>query len=154
MLRDQLAPWAQARAAEGYNIHWDDAEIGGFPGAFRFDFTNLSFGTLRPVPLAVNAGRASAWAMPWNLKHWEFTTPSGGRVIEPSGSAGFDMRRVDGTVDVEGRIVAAVDVTALDLNGIAYRSASDPATQPHRHRARPVAATERRDPAHAGAGLW
>jgi len=116
-LREQLAPWAQARAAEGYDIHWDDAAVGGFPGAFRFDFTNLSFGTLRPVPVAVNGGHASAWAMPWNLRHWEFTIPSGARVIEPSGSAGFDMRRVDGIVDVEGRVVSAIDVTALDLNG-------------------------------------
>jgi hypothetical protein len=117
-LRDQLLPWAQARATEGYNIHWDDAEIGGFPGAFRFDFTNLSFDTLRPVPVAVNASSASAWAMPWNLKHWEFTTPSGARVVEPSGSAGFEMRRVDGAVDVEGRVVTAIDVTALGLTGL------------------------------------
>jgi len=118
MLRDQLSPWTQARASEGYTIHWDDAAIGGFPGAFRFDFTNLSFGTLRPVPVAMNAGRASAWAMPWNLKHWEFTTPGGARVIDPSGNTGFDIRRVDGAVDVEGRFVAAVDVTAVDLTGL------------------------------------
>ncbi len=118
MLRDQLLPWAQARATEGYIIHWDDAEVGGFPGSFRFDFTNLSFGTLRPVPVAMNAGSVSSWAMPWNLKHWEFTTPGGARVVDPSGTAGFDIRRVDGAVDVEGRIVAAIDVTAVDLNGL------------------------------------
>jgi hypothetical protein len=117
-LLDQLAPWAEARAAEGYVIHWTQAKVGGFPGAFRFDFSDLSFETERPVPLAASAGRASAWAMPWNLKHWEFTTPSAARVVEPSRSAGFAMRRVDGAVDVEGRIVAAVDVTALDLDGL------------------------------------
>ena len=75
-LREQLVPWAQARASEGYIIRWDDAEVGGFPGSFRFDFTNLSFGTLRPVPVAMNAPTVSAWAMPWNLKHWEFTSAS------------------------------------------------------------------------------
>ena len=117
-LRDQLLPWAQARAAQGYVVHWDDAAIGGFPGSFRFDFTNLSFGTLRPVPVAMNAGSVSAWAMPWNLKHWEFTAPGGARIVEPSGSAGFDLRRLDGAVDVEGRVVAAIDVTAIDLTGI------------------------------------
>src|SRR5579863_2205663 len=118
MLREQLQPWAQARAAEGYDIHWDDAAVGGFPGSFRFDFTKLSFGTLRPVPVAVNAASVSAWAMPWNLRHWECTTPSGERIVDPSGTAGFDMRRVDGAVDVEGRVVAAIDVTAVDLNGL------------------------------------
>lgn len=142
-LREQLAPWAQARAAEGYDIHWDDAAIGGFPGAFRFDFTNLSFGTLRPVPVAVNAGSASAWAMPWNLKHWEFTTPNGARVVEPSGSAGFNIRRVDGAVDVEGRVVAAIDVTAVELSGLGLAQGATidhaeahielPATPPQSH---------------------
>ncbi|HEV8015490.1 MAG TPA: DUF2125 domain-containing protein [Stellaceae bacterium] len=118
VLRDQLGPWAEARAAEGYLIHWDDAQIGGFPGSFRFDFTNLSFGTLRPLPVAINAASASAWAMPWNLRHWEFTAPSGARVVEPSGTAGFDARRLDGAVDVEGRAAAALDITALDLAGL------------------------------------
>jgi hypothetical protein len=143
MLRDQLLPWAQARAADGYIIHWDDAEIGGFPGSFRFDISNLSFGTLRPVPVAVNAASVSAWAMPWNLKHWEFTTASGARVVDPSGSAGFDMRRVDGAVDVEGRVVAAIDVTAVDLSGLGIAQGTKigdaeahielPATPPQSH---------------------
>ena len=117
-LRDQLTPWAQARATEGYIIHWDDAEVGGFPGSFRFDFTNLSFGTSRPAPVAMQASSASAWAMPWNLRHWEFTAPSGARVVEATGSAGFDIRRVDGAVDFEGPVVAAIDITAGDLGGI------------------------------------
>ena len=142
-LRDQLAPWAEARAAEGYLIHWTKAEIGGFPGALRFDFSDLSFETQRPVPLAVSAGRASAWAMPWNLKHWEFTAPSGARVVEPSRSAGFAVRRLDGVVDVEGRMVAAVDVNALDLDGLGLAQGTNignaaahielPATPPRSH---------------------
>lgn len=142
-LRGQLLPWAQARASEGYVVHWDDAEIGGFPGSFRFDFTNLSFGTLRPVPVTMNAGSASAWAMPWNLKHWEFTAPGGARVVEPTGSTGFDMRRVDGAVDVEGRVVAAIDITAVGLTGIGVAEGAKigdaeahielPATPPQSH---------------------
>ena len=117
VLRGQLAPWAEARAAEGYLIHWDEVLVGGFPGSFRFDFTNLSFGTLRPVPIALNASSASAWAMPWNLRHWEFSAPGGGRLVEPSGTAGFEARRLDGAVDVEGRTMSALDLTALDLSG-------------------------------------
>ncbi|HEY1503478.1 MAG TPA: DUF2125 domain-containing protein [Stellaceae bacterium] len=142
-LRDQLLPWAQARAAEGYDVHWDAADLGGFPGSFRFNFTNLSFGALRPVPVAMSAASATAWAMPWNLRHWEFTTPSGAHVVEPGDSAGFDMRRVDGAVDVEGRIVAAIDVTATDLNGLGLAQGTKigkaeahielPATPPQSH---------------------
>jgi hypothetical protein len=117
-LREQLVPWAQARASEGYIVHWDDAEVGGFPGSFRFNFTNLSFGTLRPVPVAMNAPTLSAWAMPWNLKHWEFTTASGTRIVDTGGNVGFELHRVDGAVDVEGRVVAAIDVTAVGLTGL------------------------------------
>jgi hypothetical protein len=143
MLRAQLQPWAEARANEGFNIHWDEAEIGGFPGSFRLDFTNVSFDALRPVPLAVNAGKASAWAAPWNLRHWEFAAASGARIVEPSGTAGFSMRRIDGAVDVEGRFVAAIDVTAADLSGIGLAQGTTiangkahieiPATPPRSH---------------------
>lgn len=117
-LRDQLEPWAQSRADQGYLVRWDDAQVNGFPGSFRFDFTNLSFGTMRPVPVALNAATLSAWAMPWNLKHWEFTAPSGARLVEPTNSAGFDAQHLDGAVDVEGRTVAAVDLTAVGLSGV------------------------------------
>lgn len=118
MLRDQLEPWAQAQADQGYLVRWDDAKVGGFPGSFRFDFTNLSFGTLRPVPVAINAATVAAWAMPWNLKHWEFTAPSGARLVDPSNSGGFDTQHLDGAIDVEDRAVAAIDVTAVGVNGV------------------------------------
>lgn len=118
MLRDQIKPWAQARADQGYLVHWDNAKVGGFPGSFRFEFTNLSVGTARPVPVAVDAASVSAWAMPWNLKHWEFTAASGAQVLDPGNSAGFTTRRLDGAVDVEDRAAAAIDVTAVGLDGV------------------------------------
>src|ERR1700749_637453 len=68
MLRDQIKPWAEARADQGYLMRWDDVKVGGFPSAFRFDFTDLSFGAARPVPVAIDAATVSARAMPWNLK--------------------------------------------------------------------------------------
>jgi hypothetical protein len=142
-LREQLVPWAQARASEGFIIRWDDAQVTGFPGSFRFEFNNLSFGTLRPLPVAMNAPSASAWAMPWNLKHWEFTTSSGTRIVDTSGSVGFELRRIDGAVDVEGRVVAAIDVTAMGLTGLGLAQGTGigdaeahielPATPPQNH---------------------
>jgi hypothetical protein len=143
MLRDQLEPWAQSRAAQGYLVRWDDAQVHGFPGSFRFDFTNLSFGTTRPLPVALNAAAISAWAMPWNLKHWEFTAPDGARLVEATGTAGFDARHLDGAVDVENRTVAAVDITAVGLAGIGIAQGLQigdaeahielPAVPPHSH---------------------
>lgn len=118
VLRDQLEPWAQSRAANGYLVRWDDAAVAGFPGSFRFDFTNLSIGATRPLPVAMDAASVSAWAMPWNLKHWEFTAAGGARLVEPSGSAGFDVHQLDGAVDIDNRAVAAVDLTAVGLAGI------------------------------------
>ncbi len=142
-LREQLVPWAQARANEGFIVRWDDAQVTGFPGSFRFEFVNLSFGTLRPLPVAMNAPSASAWAMPWNLKHWEFTTSSGTRIVDTSGTVGFELRRVDGAVDIEGRVVAAIDVTAVGLTGLGLAQGTGigdaeahielPATPPQSH---------------------
>ncbi len=117
-LRDGLVPWAEQAQAQGYLVRWDDAQVGGFPGAFRFDFTNLSFGAARPLPVAVNAGAASVWAMPWNLKHWEFTAPQGARIGEPTGIAGFAIGHLDGALDVGGAATNQLDLTALNLTGI------------------------------------
>ncbi|HEY3920216.1 MAG TPA: DUF2125 domain-containing protein [Stellaceae bacterium] len=117
-LREQLAPWAEARAAEGYLVRWDKARISGFPGAFRIDFANLNVGTLRPLPVAISAGAASAWAMPWNFRHWEFTAPQGARLLDPTGTSGFAAHHLDGVLDVEGRTATQLDITALDVAGI------------------------------------
>jgi hypothetical protein len=116
-LRDQLAPWAEAQAAEGYIVHWDRVSVAGFPGPFRFKFDHLALGTARPVPLTATAARAEAWAMPWNLNHWEFTTPNGAQLAEPSNSAGVTTRRLDGTVEVTAGKITAIDVAAIDIAG-------------------------------------
>lgn len=118
IIRDQLEPWAEARAAEGYAVHWDSSNVTGFPGSFRINFAQLSFSTARPLPVALNAASASAWAMPWNLKHWEFTAPDGASLAEPTGTAGFDARHFDGSFDLGTAAASAVDLTALDLFGI------------------------------------
>lgn len=117
LLRDRLQRWAEARAAAGYLLRWDKATVGGFPGAFRLDFTNLSVGAMRPLPIAMNATVASAWSMPWNLHHWDFSAPDGARLVEPTGSVGFDVHRLGGAIDLEPTMTA-LDLTALDLAGI------------------------------------
>jgi hypothetical protein len=66
----------------------------------------------------MDAATVSAWAMPWNLRHWEFTAPGGARLVEPSGTAGFDLRRLDGAVDIDDQAVSAIDLTAVGLAGI------------------------------------
>lgn len=142
-LRERLGPWAEARAAEGYLIRWDKARIAGFPGAFRIDFTNLNVATLRPLPIAITAGSASAWAMPWNFRHWEFSAAGGAQMLEPTGTAGFAMKRLDGALDVEGRTATALDLTALNITGIGLADGIEvgdaeahielPATPPQSH---------------------
>jgi hypothetical protein len=117
-IRDRLEPWAQARAAEGYLVRWDQVEVTGFPGSFRLAFTQLSFGTARPVPVTIDAAEASVWAMPWNLRHWEFTAPQGAQLVEQTQNAGFAARYFDGAFDVGTTAATAVDLTALDLNGV------------------------------------
>ena len=117
-IRNQLEPWARAQAAQGYVVHWDTADVTGFPGSFRLVFTHLSFGTARPVPVTIDASAASVWAMPWNLHHWEFTAPQGAQLVEQTHSAGFAARHFDGAFDVGASAATAVDLTALDLTGV------------------------------------
>jgi hypothetical protein len=118
VLRDQLVPWAQARDAEGIHVRWDDADVDGFPAFFRFRLTNVSYGALRPVPVAMSTPELSVWAMPWNLRHWEFSAPKGARLVEPTGTAGFDTTHLDGSFDSDADQGITLDVTALKLNGM------------------------------------
>jgi hypothetical protein len=117
-IRDQIEPWAQARAAEGYVLRWDHVEVTGFPGSFRIAVTQLNVSTTRPVPVTIDAAEASVWAMPWNLRHWEFTAPQGAQLLEPTRNAGFAARHFDGAFEAGDTAASAVDVTALDLSGI------------------------------------
>ncbi len=118
VLRDQLVPWAQARAAEGYPTHWDNADIDGFPVAFRFRFTNASYGALRPVPVAMSAPELLVWAKPWNLHHWEFSAPQGARLVETTGTGGFDAAHLDGEFHNDDDQGTSIDIIARNLGGI------------------------------------
>jgi hypothetical protein len=114
-IRDALVPWAEARQAEGYLLRWDDAQVAGFPTAFRISFTTATVGAQRPVPTILTAPLLVAWAAPWNLQRWEFSTPDGARVGDAVGAAGFDIGHLDGAIDIGDD--AAFDATALDLAG-------------------------------------
>ena len=70
------------------------------------------------MPVTIDATKASVWAMPWNLRHWEFTAPQGAQLVEQTQNAGFAARHFDGAFDVGDTAASAVDITALDLSGV------------------------------------
>lgn len=116
-LRDGLAPWASAQQAQGYKASWDEVEIGGFPGSFRFRFTKASFGAERPLPVALDLPVLVAWAEPWNLHHWRFTSESGAKLSDALGAASVDLGRLDGSVELGNQGGGVLDVSAFDLTG-------------------------------------
>jgi len=116
-IRDRLVPWAEAQQARGDRLSWDDAAVDGFPGFFHLHFTNPSFGAARPLPVAVSAPQIVARAAPWNLRHWEFSAPSGATLSDALNLAGFTLGRLDGSGEVDDATGLSLDVTALDLAG-------------------------------------
>src|SRR5262249_51895343 len=116
-LRAELEPFVKTRTDEGYTIRWDRVAVHGFPAFFRYDFTNLTFGTRRPLPVLLEAAAASLSTLPGDFKHWRFATPSGARLVEASGVAGFEAANLDGVIDVGNTATTFIDVSALNLDG-------------------------------------
>ncbi len=116
-IRGELLPWAEAQQARGYRLSWDGASVDGFPGAFRLHFTNAAFAAAPPLPVAASAPLLVVWAAPWNLRHWEFSAPSGATVADAQNLAGFALGHLDGSGEAGGDLGLSLDVTALDLAG-------------------------------------
>lgn len=117
-LRDGLAPWAEAERAQGFIVQWDQVELSGFPGDFRFRFTKPSFGAVRPLPVTLDAPSLVVSASPWNLHHWQLAATEGARLSGPLGVVGVDLGRLEASTreGANGEIV--LDILASTLDGI------------------------------------
>ncbi len=114
-LRDGLDPWAEAQRAQGLDAAWDQVEISGFPGAFRFHFVKASFSARRPLPARFSAPDLVVWAAPWNPRHWQFAAADGAQ-LDTAEFATFAARRVEGSATLGGPN-AVLDATASDITG-------------------------------------
>jgi hypothetical protein len=117
-LSDGLAPWAEARRAEGYRVEWENVAVGGFPMSFRYLFTKARFSADRPLPATLEAPRLVVSTEPWNLRHWRFRTPEGARLADPQSLVGFDLGKVEGSAGIGANDVTMIDVAASSLDGI------------------------------------
>lgn len=115
-LQDGLQPWSEAQRAHGYDAHWDDFSIDGFPSEFRLRFKNASFGAERPLPARVTAPSLTVWAAPWNLHHWQFTAPDGAHA-DSLDLAGFDLARFEGSAQLGAVDLLLLDAIAFDMKG-------------------------------------
>lgn len=116
-LREGLEPWAEARRAEGYRVQWDSVTIGGFPGAFRYTFTQASFGAERPLPATLEATRLTVWTEPWNLRHWQFAAEDGARFGALQGLTGYDLGTLEGSAGIGNGDIVVLDIKAAPLDG-------------------------------------
>jgi hypothetical protein len=117
-LREGLTPWAEAERAKGYVIQWDQVELGGFPGAFRFRFTKPSFGAQRPLPVTLDAPSLVVSASPWNLHHWQLAATEGARLAGPLGVIGVDLGRLEASTGEGVNETIVLEIAASTLDGI------------------------------------
>lgn len=115
-LRDGIEPWAEAQRAQGLDVRWDQVQITGFPGAFRFHFTGASFSAARPLPTRFTADHLETWARPWSLHRWRFLAADGAR-LDLNNLAAFAASRVDGGALFGGGEAAIIDAKAFAIKG-------------------------------------
>lgn len=117
-LRDGLEPWAEAQRAAGYDVAWDQVELGGFPSEFRYHFVKPSFGAERPLPVTLEAPSLTVAVAPWNLRSWQLTAPTGGRIAAPLGVFGFDLGRIEASAKPGVADTLVLDIAAAMLDGV------------------------------------
>lgn len=111
-----LDPWAEAQRAQGRSLHWEQVEIGGFPGEFRFRFANVSFGDTRPLPFTAVAPLLDVAARPWNLRHWRAAMPQV-QLNDAVNAAGFELNHVEGEATLGSGAANSITFTAQDIAG-------------------------------------
>jgi hypothetical protein len=116
-LPDTIAAWAQARAAEGYDLRWGSLAVGGFPASFRVTATGVALAGARPLPFEATADAVIGEARPWNLRRWRVGALDGARVEAPTRGAAISAARLDATVAIEGDKAASMAVTARQIAG-------------------------------------
>jgi len=116
-LKSSLAPWAEARRAEGFVVAWDAATVEGFPRSFRLKFTRAAYGSERPVPYTINSDLILAEAAPWDLQRWQVSAPHGATLRSPIEEDGASAATIDGTIGLGGTPGTVVDLAAHDLIG-------------------------------------
>jgi hypothetical protein len=116
-LRAGLEPWAEARRADGFDIHWDRAAVAGFPGRFRVRLDGAAFKAHEPATYAAAAPILFLDAKPWNLARWHLIAPDGARLSLSGETATFDAARLDGIVALGGAPGTVIHLAARDLAG-------------------------------------
>ncbi len=116
-LKTSLAPWAEARRAEGFVAKWDRVAIDGFPTAFRLKFAHAVYGREAPVPYTLSSDLILAEAAPWNLQHWQASAPHGARLQSSLEESSVNAATLDGAVALGGAPGTVIDLAAHDLVG-------------------------------------
>ena len=116
-LPDTIAGWAQARAAEGYDLRWDSLAVSGFPVSFRVTATGVEFAGARPLPFEAGTGVLIAEAQPWNLWRWHATAPQVSRVEGPREGDAISAAMLDATVAIGRDKATSVAVTTHRIAG-------------------------------------
>jgi len=116
-IRAGIDPWAEARRAEGYELHWDTVSVGGFPWGFRVRFENFFVASPKPLPYQMGAETMVFRAGPWNLQAWRFEAPGGAKLDLLLQSSSFDASSFSGDVTLPLDPEGALDIDALNLAG-------------------------------------
>jgi len=145
--RDGLAPWAEARRAEGYEFAWQSVAVEGFPFALRLHFSGVALRADHPLPYSAKSPELMVWTAPWRLRLWHFDAPQGIEIASPGAVAEIAIGSLSGavgtaeprTLDLAGHAIAGRGTA----EGVAAEQAEMHFTLP------PHAPQEHRDPAFA-----
>ncbi|HEX4112024.1 MAG TPA: DUF2125 domain-containing protein [Stellaceae bacterium] len=113
-LRAGLEKWAADHRAQGYDIAWARASVGGFPLMFRIGLDDASLA--RGNTYRIAAPEITGEATPWDLSRWRISVPRGANGNAQGVDATITARSLRGEV-VLGAADSRFDLSALHLAG-------------------------------------
>lgn len=113
-LETALPAWAGARRADGYDVAWRSAEIGGFPFRLALRLDAATATGERPVRWSFAADRIELTTRPWSWRLWHVAASDGVRLA--TADAGIAARRLNGKAKTRASGFSA-SIHAEDVSG-------------------------------------
>jgi hypothetical protein len=114
-LETGLEAWTEARRAEGYDVKWDTATVGGFPFAFRIVLDHAAFARGNPATYQIATPQIAAEARPWNLYAWHLSAPQGASATAQAYPEVVTAASLSGDVLI-GTATDRIDLAARDAS--------------------------------------
>jgi len=112
-LRAGIEPTSENLRAQGIDLHWEQAEVEGFPVRFRINLV----APVLTTNYRVTAPSLAASASVWNLRDWHIDLPQGAKIDLPLPESAVHAETVSGMAHLAEGFESRITLAATHITG-------------------------------------